>query len=44
MKLSKIVEIINKVKREYGDKEVKEVVVTDFGVQIIFEGGFILEV
>ena len=44
MKLSKIVEIINKVKREHGDKEVKEVVVTDFGVKIIFEGGFMLEV
>lgn len=44
MKLSKLVEALEKIKKKYGEKEVKEVIVTDFEIKIIFEDDFILEI
>lgn len=44
MKLSKLVQTLEKIKREHGNKEVQEVIINDFEVVIIFENNFIVKI
>ena len=44
MKLIKIVELAEKIKRELGDKDIKEVVVSEDCINVIFQDGFVLSV